>query len=159
MELEERTRLLENGRKSTTSHTPSSQVIGRSNSKSLRLKSDKPSGGQSGHEGNTLLCKAIPDAIIPHIPSYCTECGLNLSAISSVVVGRRQEIFIPPIRAHYLEHVSHSKTCSCGNKCVGSFPEGINAPIQYSGQIGALVAYLSVSQYLPYTCPISVSRY
>ena len=150
MELEERIRLLENGRKSTTSHTPSSQVIGRSNSKSLRLKSYKPSGGQSGHEGNTLLCKAIPDAIIPHIPSYCTECGLNLSAISSVVVGRRQEIFIPPIRAHYLEHVSHSKICSCGNNCVGSFPEGINAPIQNSGQISALVAYLSVSQYLPY---------
>jgi transposase-like protein len=33
---------------------------------------------------------------------------------------------------------------------VGSFPEGINAPIQYSGQISALVAYLSAFQYLPY---------
>ena len=148
--LEQRIRLLENGRKSTTSHTPSSQVIGRSNSKGLRVKSDKPTGGQIGHEGNTLLCKSIPDAIIPHIPSYCNECGLNLSAIASVAVERRQEIFIPPIRAQYLEHVSHSKICSCGNKCVGIFPEGINAPIQYSGQIGALVAYLSVFQYLPY---------
>ncbi len=116
----------------------------------MRVKSDKPTGGQVGHVGSTLLCKAIPDAIIPHIPSYCTECGLNLSAIASVAVERRQEIFIPPIRAQYLEHVSHSKTCRCGNKCVGSFPEGINGSIQYGGQIGALVAYLSVSQYLPY---------
>lgn len=150
VELEERIRLLENGRKSTTSHTPSSQVIGRSNSKGLREKSDKPTGGQIGHEGNTLLCKSIPDVTIPHIPSYCNECGLSLSDIDSVSVERRQEIFIPPIRAKYLEHVSHTKICNCGNKCVGSFPEGINAPIQYSGQIGALVAYLSVFQYLPY---------
>ena len=148
--LEERIRLLENGRKSTTSHTPSSQEIGRSNTKSLRSKSDKPTGGQSGHEGNTLLCKAVPDAILPHIPNYCTECGLSLSGIASVVEECRQEIVIPPIRAQYLEHVSHSKVCSCGNKCVGSFPEGINAPIQYSGQIGAMVAYLNTFQYLPY---------
>jgi transposase len=141
---------LENGRKSTTSHTPSSQIIGRSNSKGLREKSDKPSGGQIGHEGNTLLCKAIPDVTIPHIPSYCNECGLSLSDIASLAVERRQEIVIPPISAKYLEHVSHTKICRCGNKCVGSFPEGINAPIQYSGQIAALVAYLSAFQYLPY---------
>ena len=148
--FEERIRLLENGRKSTTSHTPSSQEIGRSNTKSLRSKSDKSTGGQSGNEGNTLLCKAVPDAILPHIPNYCTECGLRLSGIASVVEECRQEIVIPPIRAQYLEHVSHSKVCSCGNKCVGSFPEGINAPIQYSGQIGAMVAYLNAFQYLPY---------
>ncbi len=103
-----------------------------------------------GHEGSTLLCKAIPDAIIPHIPSYCNRCGSDLSGIASVAVERRQEVFIPPVRAQYLEHVSHGKVCSCGNRCVGSFPEGINAPIQYSGQISALVAYLSAFQYLPY---------
>jgi hypothetical protein len=67
--MEERIRLLENGKKSTTSHTPSSQVIGRPNSKGLRIKSDKPTGGQTGHEGNTLLCKEIPDEIISHIPN------------------------------------------------------------------------------------------
>ena len=51
---QEEIRLLKNGKKSNTSHTSPSHDIGRSNSKSLREKSNKKSGGQKGHEGTTL---------------------------------------------------------------------------------------------------------
>jgi hypothetical protein len=61
--LEEEIRLLKNDRSSKTSSTPPSQDMGRSNHTSLREKSGKPSGGQRGHEGNTLnmrlLCKNL----------------------------------------------------------------------------------------------------
>ena len=150
-ELREEVRLLKNGKKSKTSHTPPSHEIGRPNTKNSRNTSDKPSGGQLGHEGSTLSFKTIPDAVLSHSPSFCSDCGLDLREVASVVVERRQEVVIPPIQARYLEHVNHAKVCTrCGCKCVGSFPEGINAPIQYSGHIGALVAYLSVFQYMPY---------
>lgn len=109
MKLKERIRLLENVRKITTSHTPSSQVIDRPNSKGLRIKSDKPTGGQIGHEGNTLLCREIPDEIISYIPIYCKSCGLNISDITSIAEDSRQEVIIPPIRPQYVAHVSHSK--------------------------------------------------
>lgn len=150
-ELREEVRLLKNGKKSKTSHTPPSHEIGRSNSKNSRISSGKRPGGQLGHDGNTLSFKVIPDAILPHVPTFCNHCGLDLNEVESIVVERRQEVVIPPIQAKYLEHVSHAKICThCGCKCVGTFPEGINAPIQYSGHIGALVAYLSVFQYMPY---------
>jgi len=150
-ELREEVRLLKNGKKSKTSHTPPSHEIGRPNTKNFRNTSGKPSGGQLGHEGSTLSFKTIPDAVLSHSPSFCSDCGLDLREVASVVVERRQEVVIPPIQARYLEHVNHAKVCTrCGCKCVGSFPEGINAPIQYSGHIGALVAYLSVFQYMPY---------
>ena len=149
--MREEVRLLKNCNKSKTSHTPPSHEISKSNTKNLRISSGKQSGGQTGHEGQTLSFKVIPDAILPYSPTFCNQCGLDLKDVASVVVERRQEVVIPPIQAKYLEHVSYAKVCThCGCKCVGSFPEGINAPIQYSGHIGALVAYLSVFQYMPY---------
>ena len=79
--------------------------------------------------------------------------------MASIVLELRQEVVIPPIEAKHLEHFSHAKVCTpCGCKCVGTFPEGINAPIQYSGHIGVLVAYLSVFQYMSYKRIIMVLK-
>lgn len=39
---------------SGTGHTPPSHQIARPNKKSLRIKTDRRSGGQPGHEGSTL---------------------------------------------------------------------------------------------------------
>jgi len=69
--LQEENHFLKNGCKSTRSYTAPSHDIGRSNSKSLREKSGKPSGGQIGHKGSTLLMKSDPDQIIEHRPYFC----------------------------------------------------------------------------------------
>ena len=61
IQLQEEIRLLKNGKSSKTSNTAPSTDIGRSNVKSLREASSKKVGGQTGHEGSTLLMTATPN--------------------------------------------------------------------------------------------------
>src|SRR5271154_7489312 len=42
---------------------------------SLREPSDKPSGGQKGHKGETLRQGAEPDRVVDHYPPACTACS------------------------------------------------------------------------------------
>jgi len=149
--LKEENRLLRNGKNSGTSHTPPSHQIGRSNAKSLRVKTDRKSGGQPGHEGTTLQIKEMPDETINYIPRYCDGCGEDLQQTDPVLEQSRQEVIIPPIQARYVEHRSYSKVCTqCGKVCTGAMPSQLTAPIQYGSSVGALVSYLSVYQYIPY---------
>src|SRR5207344_1821023 len=46
---------------------------------SLREPSDKPSGGQKGHKGETLRQVAEPDRIVDHYPPACTGCGATMT--------------------------------------------------------------------------------
>ena len=150
-ELEAEIRFLKNGKKSSTSHTSPSHDIGRSNAKSLREKSDKKTGGQSGHEGSTLQMSPSPDEIIDHICNYCTVCSSTLDVSTSILQERKQEIVIPPIQARYIEHRSYSIVCSvCGQDNVSHLPSHLKAPIQYGTSVSATIAYLFAYQYLPY---------
>lgn len=149
--LREEIRLLRNGKKSDTSSTPPSHDFGRSNSKSLRIKTGLKSGGQLGHEGRTLQIKAVPDEIIEHIPQFCNNCGDNLERVTAVLELSRQEVVIPPIKARYIEHHSFSRVCpKCGAFCTCPMPCHLTAPIQYGENVIALVGYLSVFQFIPY---------
>ena len=150
-ELRAEIEFLRNGRKSKTSHTPPSQDIGRSNQKSLREKSEKPSGGQKGHKGYTLEMKEIADEVIEHTPVSCPGCGSGLRQADPIFTERRQEVVIPPVLPKYVEHRIYSKCCdSCGTVCIGTFPAHLTAPVQYGASVVALAAYLSVAQYVPY---------
>jgi transposase len=42
---------------------------------SLRDRSKKTSGGQTGHPGKTLCQVANPDKIVEHVPTLCAGCG------------------------------------------------------------------------------------
>jgi len=117
--------------------------------RSLRKKGNKPLGGQPGHKGNTLHPVSDPDHIEEHSPSFCQGCGSDLTEVSGELEERRQVVDLPPIVPVYFEHQCFSKICSCGHKTVADFPEGVKSRIQYGGYITALVAYLSVRQYLP----------
>ncbi len=149
--LKEEIRLLRNGKSSGTSHAPPSHQIGRANAISLRIKTDRKSGGQLGHEGTTLKIKAVPDETINYIPQYCNGCGEDLQQTASILEQSRQEVIIPPIQARYVEHRSYSKVCiQCGKICTATLPSHLTGPIQYGDSVGALVSYLSVYQYIPY---------
>lgn len=149
--LQEQIRLLKNGRKSTTSSTPPSQDIGRSNQKSLREKSPRNSGGQPGHEGATLQMKENPDKVKEHRPVYCEQCGEALPAANVELVSRKQEIVLPPIEPQYIEHQSYACTCArCGFVTTAKLPAQLKANVQYGAQVEAWVAYLSVRQYMSY---------
>jgi len=149
--LLEEIEFLRNGRKSGTSSTPPSQEIGRSNSKSLREPSGKLTGGQPGHKGKTLLMTDTPDKIQEYIPEFCTKCGSDISGIKSVLIERKQEIEIPPIRPQYIEHRSYQRQCNCcGEKVNSRLPSHLKTSVQYGASVASTVVYLNVYQYLPY---------
>jgi transposase len=150
-QLKEEIRLLKNGKKSNTSHTPPSQDFGRSNQKNSREISGKKSGGQKGHKGFTLEMKNNPDEVIKYSPDFCTNCSTNLENELPILECRKQEVVIPSFKAAYIEHQLFSKTCQCcGNKVVAKLPDNIIAPIQYGESVTATISYLSVYQYVPY---------
>lgn len=144
--------LLKSGKNSKTSHTPPSQDIGRSNTKSLREQSGKKSGGQFGHKGTTLLMKSVADKVIDHFPIACNHCGYALESISTHIVEERQEVVLPlEVKAQYVAHQKHEATCPhCLQKNQGIFPNHITSSIQYGPSVESLVGYLNVYQYMPY---------
>jgi transposase len=64
---------------------------------SLRGRSGKPSGGQTGHEGGTLRQVADVDAVVRHEACACGYCGSSLDARSARGIEKRQ-VFDSPER-------------------------------------------------------------
>ena len=67
----------------TSSKPPSSDGLKKKNThrtRSLRSKSQRPTGGQKGHQGQTLKQVSEPDKIINHsAPDCCSGCGCDVS--------------------------------------------------------------------------------
>lgn len=119
--------------------------------KSLRGKSGKRSGGQSGHKGHTLKQVEHPDHVIEHSLDHCTGCGHDLSATPAQAHEARQVFDIPPVNVEVSEHRAQIKSCPCCQKrSRAAFPDGICQPVQYGNRIQAAVVYLSQYQLLPY---------
>jgi transposase len=81
VQLEARLEVLENQAKKdsrNSSKPPSSDGFSR-RTRSLRGKSERQSGGQIGHEGNTLEWREEVDKIIVHPVESCEGCGVSLS--------------------------------------------------------------------------------
>ena len=144
-------KLLKNGHNSNTSSTPSSHDYGRSNKFNLREKSNRKSGGQTGHKGSSLKMSEKPDEIQKHIPKYCKQCGEEFNADSVFELHqRKQEVVVPPIKPKFIEHQSYSCMCKkCNTQTTTDLPSHLKANIQYGANIQALITYLSVYQYMP----------
>jgi len=136
---------------SRNSHNPPSQdkYIPKRN-KSLRKKSERKSGGQKGHQGRTLLQRASPDETTHLKSDYCNQCGLDLREVKHELVSKRQVVELPPVVPIYVEYRQYGTVCKCGHHQKATYPEGVNAPIQYGSSIVALVSYLNVYQYVAY---------
>lgn len=127
------------------SHTPPSQDKSRK-PKSLRGKSKRKSGGQAGHPGHTLEMTSVPDEVKELKRSYCQQCG-NALPEEQVVLSTRQVVDIPPVQPVYTEYRQYGCSCSaCAHFQKATYPEGINAPVQYGARVEAYVSYLSVYQ-------------
>src|ERR1700681_3978664 len=118
---------------------------------SLRERSGKKPGGQKGHKGETLRQVTDPEHVVDHYPRPCSVCGVGLDAQTSVGHGARQVFDLPePQPLVVTEHRAHDCQCAaCGTKTRGSFPDGVNAPVQYGIRIQSLVIYLLHYQLLP----------
>lgn len=128
-----------------SSKPPSSDGYGKPPApKSLRGKSDKKSGGQKGHEG-TNLAQAKPDHIIPCMPSKCAHCPCHDKCQAKAKVLERRQVFDAVVKIEETEY-DRLRITNCplhGWTREGSFPEGINAAVQYGENLQSLVVALN----------------
>lgn len=119
--------------------------------RSSREPSGKKPGGQKGHKGETLLQVAEPDSVVDHFPSSCAACGAAVTpAMSSSHIARQVFDLPEPRPLVVTEHRAHDCVCAgCGAHTRASFPDGVNAPVQYGSRIASFVVYLLHYQLLP----------
>ena len=92
-----------------------------------------------------------PDNVIEHRPDEtCPRCGRVHTEKSFGLIGKRQVIDIPVIKASIVEHRVFQSICSCGHVTAGDYPAGVTAPVQYGNNLISLTAYLSSRQFIPY---------
>jgi transposase len=122
-ELKERLSRYEHPKNSGNSSIPPSKDENRPKpNTSLREKTGRRPGGQTGHKGNTLKMVSNPDIVDEHKPCYCGGCGNDLSKLPFEFAGKRQVIDVPEIKLHVTEHRIYSKVCSCGHVTTSDFP-------------------------------------
>ena len=141
------------GRLSKDSHNsskpPSSDGLGK-RTKSLRQKSEKPSGGQRGHRGQTLEWQSEPDVVKRHPVEMCSGCGNSLAGVAEEEVIARQVLDLPPIELKVTEHQVEVKNCPhCGQVNKGNFPPEAKTVVQYGPRIKSMMVYLMEGQLLP----------
>jgi transposase len=117
--------------------------------KSLRLKTDKKVGGQTGHEGTTMRQVENPDHTIIHRRRGKCSCGRCLKNAQVIATVKKQIFDLPKIQVEVTEHQAQTIMCECGEVHTAEFPEGINAPVQYGSGIKALATYFIIQQLLP----------
>ena len=134
---------------SNSSKPPSSDGYQKPAPKSLRKPSGKKSGGQPGHEGNTLARVENPDRLIVHPVDVCS-CGADLSKTAAQAYESRQVFDLPKPKLDVTEHRCEIKECpDCGERITASFPEEVTAPVQYGSSFRSLLVYLKDGQLLP----------
>ncbi len=137
---------------------PSSDRFGRK-PKSLRQKSEKPSGGQAGHPGASLPFSSTPDEIIEQQVDRCEACQQDLQAVATCGRERRQVVDLPSPRLLVREYRAEQKQCPhCQHITRAAFPAGVQAPIQYGPNVGATAVYLVEQQLLPLAHACEVMR-
>jgi transposase len=119
--------------------------------KSLRKKSGKKPGGQTGHRGHHLRQVQTPDEVLIHPVIECSHCQHDLRAQPAAIPERRQVIDLPAKRLWVTEHRVEEKQCPvCSHLTRAPFPVGGSAPAQYGTSIQTLATYLVEGQVVPY---------
>jgi transposase len=119
--------------------------------RSLRRRSGRKPGGQSGHAGHRLERREDPDRAVVHPVERCESCERNLSGAPIVESQCRQVFDLPEMPAlECVEHWIQKRRCECGYLTSSSFPAGVTAPTCYGPRIRALGIYLVSYQHLPY---------
>lgn len=129
---------------------PSSDGFNRPAPKSLRKRSRKKSGGQTGHVGYTLKAVEKPEHVEVHRVEQCIHCHNSLKKAQVNRYEKRQVFDVPRVRVEVTEHQAEVKDCpQCGTENRGKFPEGVTQPVQYGTEIKAQMVYFSHYQMLP----------
>ena len=84
-----------------------------------------------------------------HQPTQCQQCGLPFQG-SGQLVARRHVFDLPQPRLFVEEHRVVAHQCACGCVQTGSFPAGVDAPLQYGPRIEAQSVLLNVDYRIPF---------
>ncbi len=133
-----------------SSKPPSSDGLKKPKPKSLRKPSDRPSGGQPGHKGQTLKMVEKPDFTVTHAVECCAGCGCSLTEQAPDRIERRQVFELPEPKVEVTEHQAEVKTCVCGCLNHAGFPPEAVAPVQYGPRLKAVAVYFKEYQLLPF---------
>ena len=150
--LEKRVEAVENqqSKNSRNSSKPPSGDGFAKQTKSLRPKSNRSSGGQPGHPGSTLEWSAEVDHVEHHPVTACYGCGLSLADHPVEDWEMRQVHDLPPIQLAVTEHQCEVKSCPhCGRLNRGQFPSEVQQSVQYGVHLQSLMVYLMELQLLP----------
>lgn len=151
LELRERLARYENPKNSrNSSMAPSKDENRPKKNQSLRRPTGRKPGGQPGHKGRTLEMTCAPDEVIELRPGYCRDCGSSLAGAPLTRERTRQIVDLPPIRAVWTEYRAYSGQCGCGCRTIADFPDGVDSPISYGGNIEGLIGYFHARHYLPF---------
>jgi len=147
--LEEKIAILKQRKNSRNSSIPPSQDPNRTNrNTSLRSKGEKRNGGQTGHEGKTLEFSTSPDKVVDLKPDICHNCGMGLDLNELIRGETRQVVDIPPLHTITTEYRTYEGLCSCGCTTAAPFPPHTKPGVSYGPNIEAMIAYLSVRQFV-----------
>lgn len=118
---------------------------------SLRDKSGKKSGGQTGHPGHFLGLVENPDQILIHPLIKCAGCNHTLHTRKADEWVKRQVFELPVMSLEVSEHRAEVKVCpGCGLRNVAEFPPTVNKMTQYGPRAKGFAVYLMSQHYLPY---------
>ncbi len=137
---------------STSSKPPSSDGLKKKPRLpgSLRGRSGKTSGGQTGHEGGTLRQVADPDRVIRHEACACGHCGWPLDPKSGEDIEKRQVFDLVERPLMVTEHQASIYRCEhCRGVTKAAFPDGVVSAAQYGERIKAAAVYLNIQQLIP----------
>jgi len=116
---------------------------------SLRQSSNKNSGGQRGHSGETLRQTSTPTETKIYEVNNCECCGVDITTAQGTIE-RRQVYELPQIELDVIEHQIEIKKCpQCGYKNKAQAPQGVKQPVQYGPRFQALSVYMNQYQLLP----------
>ncbi len=134
-----------------SSRPPSSDGLAKpSRTASLREKSGKKSGGQTGHKGETLERVAAPDFIVEHRPETCAGCGESLENATEIAQESRQIFDLPALKIETTEHRAITLCClACARHTKANFPANLRSSVQYGARIRAVATYFSVQHFIP----------
>lgn len=117
---------------------------------SLRGRSGKASGGQTGHEGGTLLQVADPDRTVRHQACACGHCGSSLDPRWATGIEKRQVFDLAERPLVVTEHQASIYRCeNCRGVTKAAFPDGVVSAAQYGERVKAAAVYLNIQQPSP----------
>src|SRR5438046_8839639 len=119
--------------------------------RSVRTRSGRPRGKQSGAPSATLRLIDDPDDTITHIPPVCAGCGDGLADAEVFGVCRHQVVDLPPPppRPYVTEHRVQSRICrGCRTVTEATAPAGASGRVQYGPGVKARAAWLTCAHFL-----------